>query len=635
VPRVSARQDAVAAAFAAAIEKGLIPPPADPGRPVAGVVLAPAEGGSVTVLGGPRPLRVSAASAPRVRALLSGDAQPDPGELLVLHRAGLWGAPAGSSPESVFLSRRAASTRRHSGGDGARAALDASRVRVVGASALAESVRSLLGTRSSRAVAAGSDGVDLDLRMDTPWDPDPSVVSSSSADRDAVLVRTTATGVRVGPWVTAGERPCARCVDAAESRRGAEVPPLSRSRLAIAAAIVVLEVTNSIAGIGRTVRPGIRVDHDLVAGASEVHVIVPLPGCLRCAGPAVSEASRRRPDADALHDLRLALRDAAPTRRWRPPGEHELHLTAAALLPQRLPDAGGTPTCPAFLARSTPAVGVILRGLTHARERDGVITRAEPSAGNLGAAGLVDRAGGVAVAVDVDRLRPKYAEGALPLGIADAGALLGALVARGHLAGAVTTVLDDTLLIERSRVIGPVVTLAHPSPRHDGGTGGAAPGIRPHSTREPRWIPADAPLVRRAVRTARLLLPAAPHLRADLLAPDGRVIPSGRARPAHRVIVRDCLAQVDVGAEAALLVVTVDVRAVLALDRCRHDAAALLGATATWASAAGLRGCLVHGLVPGAVADALGGGYLSTFPLFGWLCGRADAVPGEERADGR
>lgn len=637
MPRIAADPASVAAAFADAIASGLVPPPADRGGPVAGLAVQTETDGSVVVLGGVNPVRVSARSAPRLRAILSGAVDARPDEITMLHRLGLWGGAVGASPESVFLSRRAASTRRHSGGDEAATAMHAVQVRVVGESALAGALRELLNDgcpgacpaeiRGAPADASGPSAT-VELAVDTDLATDAVPIPTHAT----VVVRTTATGVMVGPWVEAGERPCFDCVAAATDDSVA-VPPASAARVRSAAAIAALELANTTAGVGRTIRPGVVVDHDLEAGASRMSALAPRPDCRRCSGPEPDRGTRVRTDAEALAGLSALLLNAPPPRRWRPPAEHELHLTAAALRPQHHPASSDPPSSPAALAP-------FARAMLMTGEKDGVITRAQPSAGNLGAATLVARGFGLAVSVDLDRLRPKYGSAADALGLADAGALLGALAVRAHRSDEAIAVLDDAVHVEPSRLLGPTIGVV-PSVDGSGGAAGADDGAvmheRDRSIRDPVWTDADTHTIERVEAVARALLPLRAEIRLDLLRPDGSRVdgwptraPSADAACAASAGVtgvRDCIAQACVGQEAALLVATVDLRATTSLDRCRHDAATLLGAVAALASEDGLRGCLVHGLVPDSVSDALGGGLLSSFPLFGWLCGREGGIP--------
>lgn len=640
VPRIAADPAAVIAAFADAVAAGLIPPAPDPGCPVAGVVVQGEADGSAVVLGGVHPVRLGARAAARMRAILSGAVEAKPEEILMLHRLGLWGGAADASPESVFLSRRAASTRKHAGGDDALDAMTASGVHVTGDSLVAVALRGLLGDGCAgvRPTAVGSftaepsrSAVMVDLVVDTRLESDADDDSpvDPTVARATVVVRSSPSGVSVGPWLEAGERPCFACV-AASSGVPVEGEPRSSARVRSSAAIAALELANTTGGIGRTIRPGVVVDHDLDAGTSRMRAVPPRATCRRCSGPDVDHGSRVRSDAEAVAELTTSLLSVPPRRRWRAPAEHELHLTTAALRPQH--------------RSAIEADSPVVRELLATREQDGVVTRAHPSAGNLGAATVVERGTGLAVSVDLERLRPKYATGAVALAIADAGALLGGLVVQAGRSGRAVVMLGDTLHVEPTRVVGPVVRVVGEGEGADVVVRAGVPsssGVvaeRERSIRDPRWSHTDAHVIRRATARARTLLPVRAEIRVDLIPPGRPRVDGSRSRdratqvpgsaPAASVSVRDCVAQTDVGREAALLVATVDLRATTMLDRCRHDAAALLGMIAALAAEDGLRGCLVHGLVPDAVADALDGGLLSSFPLFGWLCGRDGGATG-------
>lgn len=638
MPRIAADPAAVITAFADAVAAGLIPPAPDPGCPVVGVVVQGEADGSAVVLGGVHPVRLGVRAAARMRAILSGAAEARPEEIPMLHRLGLWGGAAGASPESVFFSRRAASTRQHAGGDDALNAMNASGVHVTGDSPVAVALRGLLGDghAEARPPAVGSvtaqpshSAVMVDLVVDTRLQSgadDDSPVAAADAHA-TVVVRTSPSGISVGPWIEAGERPCFACV-AASSGDPVVGEPQSSARVRSAAALAALELANTIAGVGRTIRPGVVVDHDLDAGTSRMRAVPPRATCRRCSGPDVDHCSRVRTDAEAVAELTTSLLSVPPRRRWRAPAEHELHLTTAALRPQHRSE--------------TAAASPVVRALLATREQDGVVTRAQPSAGNLGAATVVERGPGFAVSVDLERLRPKYATGAVALAIADAGALLGGLVVQAGRSGEGVVMLDDTLHVEPTRVVGPVVRVVSDGRGADVVVRAGIPrnsGVvaeRERSIRDPRWSDADTHVIRRVTALARTLLPVSAEIQVDLVSPERLRVDGSRPRdPATQVAgsvpaafgsVRDCVAQTDVGREAALLVATVDLRATTMLDRCRHDAAALLGMIAALAAEDGLRGCLVHGLVPDAVADTLGGGLLSSFPLFGWLCGRDGGV---------
>jgi len=634
VPRIAADPAAVLTAFVDAVAAGLIPPAPDPGRPVAGVVVQGEPDGPAVVLGGVHPVRLGVRAAARMRTILSGVAEARPEEIPMLHRLGLWGGAADASPESVFLSRRVASTRQHAGGDDALNAMNASRVHVTGDSPVAVALRGLLGDgqAGTRPPAAGSvtagpsrPGVMVDLVVDTRLQSgtdDDSPVTAANA-RSTVVVRTSPSGVSVGPWIETGERPCFACV-AASSGDPVAGEARSAARVRSAAALAALELANTTAGVGRTIRPGVVVDHDLDAGTSRMRAVPPRATCRRCSGPDLDHGSRVRTDAEAVAELMTSLLSVPPRRRWRAPAEHELHLTTAALRHQH---RSATTTDPP-----------VVRALLATQEQDGVVTRAHPSAGNLGAATVVERGPGLAVSVDIERLRPKYASGAVALGIADAGALLGGLVVQAGQSGQAVVMLDDTLHVESARVVGPVVRVVSDRGVADDVVRAGVPSSpgevaeRERSIRDPRWSNADAHVISRVAGLARTLLPVRAEIRVDLVSPERPRVEGSRPRDPVTPVsgsvavafgsARDCVAQTDVGREAALLVATVDLRSTTMLDRCRHDAAALLGMIAALAAEDGLRGCLVHGLVPDAVADTLGGGLLSSFPLFGWLCGR-------------
>jgi hypothetical protein len=643
VPRLAADRgfEALSEAFTA----GELPCRGAAGAPSRGLALRTTSDGSIEVLGARSPLRFGRGSAPRMIALLRGEASATAAEADILHALGLWdsqdtltganGAP--TEAVAAFLSRRVATTRWHRGADEAWATWTATRLSVLGITPLAQVVRAAVqwdwpasGSMDDCAVVSRL-GPRIHLVVDQTVDPDSEVPQ--------LPVMLSPNGLVIGPWCETGELPCPTCVGTWTAGRNSSSFGASSSILRWAAGIVALEVVNTITGIGRSARPGIAVAYNLEDYATSVQVVVPAQSCVTCLGEPAAMNTAVRTDDLVLADVAALLRTSAPTRRWTPPSTHEVHFQPEALQAQHAA-AGGLE----WHDDGDSSRRLLLSHVLAATDDNGVITRAAASAGNLGAgtllagkdgqlsalrvrpgdhsqtitASLVDgtscpRPQDLVVGAELGRLTPKYGDDVAELAWAEAGALLGHTAVAATSLGLRIESVDaiDAIPSDSSTewVLGTTFTLrsgnSAPRPSSDG-------WHRRRSTRAVRWVDADLNIVTMALRRARRIgrhlgLDFAP-LRWDLLR-------------GHNI--DDLVMQPGLDEDGALLVAHVDLRCIDDTHRARHDAAAILTIVALTSGNHGLDGSLIHGLVPVAVAQALDGGLAATYPLMGWLCGRA------------
>ncbi|MFJ2576016.1 hypothetical protein [Kitasatospora aureofaciens] len=636
MPRISADQRIPA--LLAAVRGGRLPARPVPGRPSAGLGVGHGPDG-LLVTGGPRTWRLGGAAGVRLGEVLRGRAADDR-EAELLHALGLWEAddpweadgatPADATPAARafgdpavldaalrFCGRWASTTRHHSSGAGAVEAWRQVRPVVVGDSALARAlVRELAASWPD---ATG--GRELLLVVDRRPDP--------AETRPQLPVSARGGTVSIGPWTEPGETPCPSCV----AHRPPAIGPVTGD-LGLLAALAVAEVVHTVAGIGRGARPGLVVEHTPGTGTTRARGLGPDPDCAHCAGrPA--RPDRAREAAAALPAVLLA---AAPPRRWRAPAGEEVHYTEAAVGLQHAAVPGEPLTADRLAPPADPRWTEFLVKVAGRRSADPAIDRWAPSAGNLGAGALIapgrDGAllvqprlasddpsalqaavlpgelgeGGFGVAVDVARLVGKYGTAGQRIAAAEAGALLAQIVTAASAVGLRARLADRLFMPELPtgiRAFGGIEIT--PGGRRNTL---AEAGLRARrSRRDLTWRPADRGHLSLALRRARA--------RARTAGIDGSgirltLLPPGTAA--------DVLMQPGLPGRAALLLAHTDLTRRTDPDVLR-DAAALLALTALAGGELGLHSCLVHGLVPVAAAQRLGGGLIDRAALIGLVVG--------------